>query len=125
MTGLDERAAAVVAAEAGAERWRAAVVAQRTAGAEHADFYALGCELVHTLRALEALARVLAGQVADYGIGRELYDDTGRIGPADRLAAASDALDEVASLLAGAERQANTFWSHLGHIGHLGAEARR
>jgi hypothetical protein len=93
------------------------VVAQHTARPDHADFYSVGGELVQTLRALEALARLLAGQVADYGIGRRLYDDTGRIDPGERLAVASASLDGLASLLTGAERQANTFWSHIGHIG--------
>jgi hypothetical protein len=117
MNGIEERATAVLAAEAGAERWHAAVVAQRPTAPDHADFYALGCELVRTLRALEALARLLSGQVADYGLGRRLYDDTGLIDPGERLAAASASLDNLAALLAGAERQANTYWSHIGHIG--------
>jgi hypothetical protein len=106
---------AVKAAEAGAGEWRAAVVAQRSATADHADFYGLGCELVATLRALEALTRLLGEQVASYGLGRLLRDD--ECGdPAVRLADAADELARTRALLALAERTANGFWSAIGHI---------
>lgn len=111
------RSAAVAHAETGAEQGRAAAVEQRTAPLDHADFYALAAEAVQTLRALEGLARVLARQVSEYDKGRLLYDDTGRVGPPERLSAASAALGTLASLLADADRQANVFWSHIGHIG--------
>ena len=111
------RPAALAAAETGAERWHAAVVAQQQAEADHAGFYALAVELVHTLRALEGLARVLAGQVGDSGCGRRLYDDSRRVDPAERLAAAAAALGHLGHLLGQAERTANTFWSEIGHIG--------
>lgn len=107
---------AVDAAEAGTGEWRAAVVAQRSATPDHADFYGIACELVGTLRALEALIRVLSDQVAAYGLGRVLRDDEGG-DPAVRLADAADELARTRALLARAEQTANGFWSAIGHIG--------
>jgi hypothetical protein len=102
-------------AEAGTHAWREAAGAQRSAVADHGEFYALAAELVATLRALESLADVLAGQVARYGQGRVLRDDEGAQ-PAARLASAVADLARVRELLAGAERAANRFWSGIGHV---------
>jgi hypothetical protein len=107
---------AVEAAEAGAGEWRAAVVAQRSATPDHTDFYVIACELVGTLRALEALIRVLGDQVAGYGLGRALRDDE-NADPAVRLANAADELARTRALVARAEQTANGFWSAIGHIG--------
>jgi hypothetical protein len=106
---------AVEAAEAGAGQWRAAVVAQRSATPDHTDFYGIAGELVATLRALEALTRVLGEQVAGYGLGRVLRDDEND-DPAVRLADAADELARTRALVALAERTANGFWSEIGHI---------
>jgi hypothetical protein len=106
---------AVVAAEVGAGEWRAAVVAQRSATPDHTDFYGLACELVATLRALEALTRVLGDQVACYGLGRVLRDDENS-DPTVRLVDAAYELARTGALVARAERTANGFWSAIGHI---------
>jgi hypothetical protein len=106
----------VLAAEAGAERWRAALVEQRHAPPDHADFYALAGEVVQTLRALEGFARLLADQVLAYGAGRRLYDDEGG-DPADRLADATADLTALRDHVDAAERDADAFWSAIGHIG--------
>ncbi len=107
----------VAAAEAGALGWREAVHAQcgPTPGAEHGEFYALGGELVATLRAIESLTRVLAVEVAGYGRARVLRDDTGA-DPALRLEIAAGHLDELGGLLTRAERVANKYWSEIGHV---------
>jgi hypothetical protein len=115
MTAHDERPLAVVAAEAGAGEWRAAVVAQRSAVPEHADFYSLAGEVVGTLRALSGLTGVLAAQVAEYGQGRVVRDDTG-YDPAARLAEAAGELALVQLGVDRAERAANRFWSAISHI---------
>jgi hypothetical protein len=107
---------AVVAAESGAEQWRAAVVEQRRAPLDHADFYAHAGEVVQTLRALEELARLLAQQVLGYQVGRRLYDDEGG-DPADRLADAAADLAALRDHVDAAERDANAFWSAIGHVG--------
>jgi hypothetical protein len=111
----EERPPAVDAAEAGAESWRAAVHAQRTARPEHGDFYALAGELVATLRALSSLTGLLAKQVAGYGAGRVLRDDAGA-DPAARLADAAALLRLARRDLDRAERAANQFWSQISHI---------
>jgi hypothetical protein len=115
MTGPDERPPALVAAESGAEAWRAVAVAQRAAVAGHGDFYALAGDVVATLRALSAVAGVLAVQVAGYGDGRVLRDDAGH-DPAARLAEAAAALALVQCDVDRAERAANRFWSEISHI---------
>jgi hypothetical protein len=115
MTSHDDRPDAVRAAEAGTEQWRAAVLAQRTARPEHADFHALAGELVVTLRALSSLAGVLGVQVADYGEGRVLRDDASA-DPAARLAEAVQLLAAVRRDLDRAERAANNLWSAVSHI---------
>ena len=110
---------AVTAAVAAAHWWQAAASAQRGVrgeALEHADFYDLAAELVTTLRSLEDLAEVLAGQVGHYGIGRSLRDDTG----GDPRARLVRAVGEVAALrvsLSGAATEAERFWSAVGHIG--------
>ncbi|MDQ2709935.1 MAG: hypothetical protein M3Z25_20940 [Actinomycetota bacterium] len=102
-------------AEAGARAWREAACAQRSALADHGEFYGLAGELVATLRALESLADVLVRQVATYGQGRALRDDEDAQ-PAARLASAVADLTRVRELLSGAERAANRFWSEIGHV---------
>jgi hypothetical protein len=116
MTAPDDRPPAVAAAEAASQAWRASVLVQRTAPAEHSDFYALAGELVDTLRALSNLAGVLAAQVAGYGHGRVLRDDADA-DPAVRLADAAPLLALVQRDLDRAERAANQFWSEISHIG--------
>jgi hypothetical protein len=113
---VDDRSLAVRGAGQGAEAWREAVHAQLDAAPDHADFYALAADLAATLRSLDTLSGLLVRQVADYGVGREVYDDEGA-NPAHRLRAAVLALAETRHGLAGAERAANRFWSAIGHIG--------
>jgi hypothetical protein len=105
----------VRAAEAGAAAWRRVVHAQRTATADHGEFYVLAGELVEVLRAVESLAGVLGSQVAGYGTGRALYDDEGH-DPGARLADAAAYLDALGERVAQAGRAANGFWSAVGHI---------
>ncbi|MBN9102333.1 MAG: hypothetical protein J0I49_30175 [Pseudonocardia sp.] len=112
----DGRSHAVRRAVAGAEAWREVVHAQRVATPDHADFYALAGEMVETLRVLDSLVGVLAGQVAGYGGGRAVYDDEGA-DPACRLRSAVLALVVTRDELAQGERAANEFWSAIGHIG--------
>lgn len=107
---------ALIAAEAGAEHWRAAAIEQRRAPLDHADFYVLAGEIVQALRALEELARLLADQVPAYRVGRRLYDDEGRR-PADRLSEATAELLRLRGHVEAAERAANAFWSEIGHVG--------
>src|SRR3954469_24467206 len=80
---------AVARGEAGVAAWEDVVRLQRWAVADHADFYALAGLVVGTLYALEDLAGVLERQVAGYGQtqqaqGRQLYDDTPQVDPAER-----------------------------------------
>jgi hypothetical protein len=112
----DGRSHAVLRAESGADAWREVVHAQRVATPDHADFYALAGEMVETLRVLDSLVGVLAGQVAGYGGGRAVYDDESA-DPAYRLRSAVLALVVTRDELAQAERAANEFWSAIGHIG--------
>jgi hypothetical protein len=120
MNATDEntsRDTAAGRAETGTAAWEDAVRLQRWATPDHADFYALGCEIVATLHGLEDLARVLRGQVAGYGTGRAVYDDTRQYDPRQRLADAATNLEILADALGSAERAANAFWSGIGHIG--------
>jgi hypothetical protein len=106
---------AVELAERGAQAWRAVVHEQGSSTPDHGAFYALAGELVDTLRAVESLVGLLTRQVATYGEGRVLRDDTGG-DPAVRLLASAGDLDSIRVLVAGAERSANRFWSQIGHI---------
>ncbi|GAY12616.1 hypothetical protein [Pseudonocardia sp. N23] len=108
---------AVREARAGAKSWRAAVLAQRTAVSDHADFYAMTADVVDTLAAVGSLAEVLARQVAHYGDNRPVYDDTRVADPRERLDAAAMDLYELAARLRSPDRIANTFWSRISHIG--------
>ena len=120
MNATDEntnRDTAAARAETGTVAWEDAVRLQRWAPLDHADFYALACEIVATLHGLEDLARVLRRQVAGYGSGRAVYDDTRQRHPQHRLAQAASDLDILADQLLSAERTANAFWSGIGHIG--------
>lgn len=113
----DGRAPAVVRAEQATDAWGDVARIQRWAAPNHADFYALAGELVGTLHAIEDLARVLAEQVAVYGTGRRLYDDTYDIDPAVRLADARAQLDSALGAISSASTRANEFWSTIGHVG--------
>jgi hypothetical protein len=105
-------------AERGTGAWEDTARLQRWATPDHADFYALAGEVVATLYALDDLAQVLRRQVAGYGQGRPVYDDTyGRVDPAVRLAAAVAELDGLRGLVQAAQVPANRFWSAIGHIG--------
>ncbi|GEL23383.1 hypothetical protein PSU4_23370 [Pseudonocardia sulfidoxydans NBRC 16205] len=128
---------AVRDARAGAKAWRAAVLAQRMAVPDHADFYTIAGEVVDTLTAVAGLAEVLAWQVAHYGDNRPVYDDSRVVDPHERLDAAALDLRELGSRLRAVEDVANAFWSRIGHIGvdtsndpaptdaHLSAEVAR
>lgn len=113
----DTRPPAVEQAEAGAAAWRAVVRHLRTTIPDHADFYALACELAATAAALASVVNVLAVQVREYGDGRQLYDDTGTTDPRERLLEAGLELSHLGHLLHEAEDSANSFWSEIGHIG--------
>jgi hypothetical protein len=113
----DEPLTAPRHAEVGAEAWQSAVHAQRSAIPDHTDFYALAAEIVPALHSLQELANVLRRQVAGYAAGRQIYDDTGVVDPAVRLAEAAEALALMRDALAAAQTQANAFWSAIGHIG--------
>ncbi len=117
MTGDQGMAPAVTRAEAGSEAWRAAARHQRNAEPDHADFYALGGEVVTTLRALDDLFGVLRRQVGGYGEVRCLYDDTGRISAVGRLQEAVSAIEVAQTRLAETDQLVNAFWSAIGHIG--------
>lgn len=116
--GDDERAPAVRQAEAGAVAWRAVVHAQLSAVPDHADFYAIGAELVATLHAVESLATVLVRQVEGYAAGRRrVYDDSGGVDPIERLQDAAEHLRALRNALTDdAVGFANGFWSAIGHI---------
>ncbi|GAA4886395.1 hypothetical protein ACFQ34_21545 [Pseudonocardia benzenivorans] len=116
-TDTDERPEAVRQAAAGARAWRATVHAQGTAQLDHADFYGIAGELTYTLAAVAALAEVLAWQVAGYGEGRPVYDDSRVVDPRERLDAAAADLHELAARVREADRVLNTFWSRISHIG--------
>jgi hypothetical protein len=104
-------------AEAGVAGWEDAVRLQRWAAPDHADFYDLAGEIVSTLDALDDLAQILRRQVTGFGQGRRLYDDTGQVDPATRLAEAVAELDGLTAHLQAAQAPANRFWSAIGHIG--------
>ncbi|MGQ0480006.1 MAG: hypothetical protein ACT4O0_03100 [Pseudonocardia sp.] len=109
--------AAVRAAEAASGEWRAAVVAQRSAAPDHDAFYLLASELVSTLYALRELTRTLGGQVAGYGEGRAVYDDSREVDPHARLAEAAAHLAATGEHLQRAALTANAYWSAIGHVG--------
>jgi hypothetical protein len=113
---------AVARGEAGVAAWEDVVRLQRWAVADHADFYALAGLMVATLYAFEDLTGVLERQVAGYGQtqqaqGRQLYDDTRQVDPAERLQVAVTALQQVHRAVESAADWANRFWSAIGHIG--------
>ncbi len=113
----DKTAPAVARAETGSKAWRAAARQQLGAVADHADFYALGGEVVTTLHALDDLFGVLRRQVGGYGEGRCLYDDTGRISAVGRLQEAVSAIEVAQTRIAETDQLVNAFWSAIGHIG--------
>lgn len=110
------RALAVQHAEHGTDAWRSVVHAQRSAPADHVDFYGLGSEVVETLWCLSSLADLLVIQVATYGRGRTLRDDEVGHDPAERLAIASSWAAQLQQDVDRAGRSANRFWSEVGHI---------
>ena len=114
-TGLERTVDVIPTAERASSLWRLAVLGQQEAAPDHCEFYALAGELVATLRALEALAAVLARQVAGYGRGRVLRDDAG-LAPGVRLADAVVLLGYSGKSLAQAQAAANEFWSAIGHV---------
>lgn len=116
MNGHDDRSLALVAAEAGAGEWRAAVVAQGSAAPDHSEFYELAGHLVDTLRALDALCAVLGPQVAGYAAGRAVSDDEGG-DPHARLRPAALHLAVARQHVGDAERATSEFWSAISHIG--------
>lgn len=103
-------------ANVGTDAWKTAVRLQQAAPPNHSDFYTLCGELMETLRALEQLAWLLAGQVENYGQGRVLRDDEGE-DPATRLAMAAAQVSELGRLLDQADCVAGQAWSEVGHIG--------
>lgn len=111
------RPPALVQAEVGTDGWTDAVRHQRWAVPDHADFYALAAEFTSTLHAFEDLTALLAAQVAAYGEGRRLYDDTHEVDPAVRVADAVAQLDQARAGLRAAAVAANEFWSAIGHVG--------
>lgn len=121
----DDRPQAVQHAEAGAEAWVAAVRHQRTATPDHSDFYALGADLVATMRAVQDLARLLDDQVQRYGEHRPVYDDSrddvhgeaGVVDPHARLTAAAVELEALTAELGAAIWSADRFWNAISHIG--------
>lgn len=118
---IDECAVPVRDAETGSRAWRRVVHVQRSATADHGDFYVLAGELVDTLRCLDSLAGLLTGQTADYPgtvttTGGQLYDDE-NANPGHRLRSAVLALAETRQALSSAERAANRYWSAISHIG--------
>ena len=117
MNTADDRPRALRSAETAATAWAETVEHQQHATGRHADFYALAGEMVATLNAIDDLTVVLAHQVARYGQGRALYDDTRTADPADRLFEAVDCLRGVRAGLAATSAAANAFWSAVGHIG--------
>lgn len=117
----DDRPLAVRSADIGAQAWRQTAHAQRTSTPDHVDFYAIAAELVDTLRSLDFLAGLLAGQVAAYpgtvvAAGGEIFDDQGAVAE-HRLRSAVLALAETRQALVTAERTANRYWSAISHIG--------
>lgn len=117
MTARFGKGPASVPAAVGSQAWEVTVDRQLGAVPDHAEFYALAGEMVATLHALENLARVLRQQVAGYGKGRVLYDDTHRVDPVQRLQRASAELGNAANGLRGAADAVNQFWSEIGHVG--------
>jgi hypothetical protein len=117
----DSRSAAVRRASAGAEAWRAALDAQRSAVPDHADFYGLTREWVFTFGPLGELMHVISGQVAGYAdslpSGEQVYEDERRDDPRVLLAEAAQLLDGLAFQVTGIALEINRFWSLIGRIG--------
>lgn len=103
------------AADYGTSGWRAVAGRIQAEKLDHADMHELGRELSETLRAIESVARELAGQVERYGDGRVLRDDEGE-DPALRLCAAEGALQNAEFRVRHADRAVQRFWSAIGHI---------
>lgn len=104
-------------AERAATEWRAAVHAQQSATSHHSEFYMLAADLVDTLRSLGSLSTVLARQVDQYDVGRDLYDDSGTVDARERLDLAVLELQDLGVALHTASRHADRFHSEIGHIG--------
>jgi hypothetical protein len=104
-------------ADAGTAAWQATAGTQSWASSRHEDFYVLAGEITQTLYALDDVAATLARQTESYGIGREIYDDTRTANPYARLATAVEHLEQLRGHLHAAQREANGYWSAIGHIG--------
>jgi len=117
VSATDDRPAAVVAAETGADGWTEVARHQKWAAADHADFYSIAGDALATVNALEDLTEILAGQVASYGQGRAVYDDSHVVDPAARIADAVAQLGAAHAALRQVSRAVNEFWSAVGHIG--------
>lgn len=124
MNATDDRPAAVVAAETGADGWTEVARHQRWTDAAHADFHSIAGDDLATVNALEDLTEILAGQVGAYGQGRAVYDDSYVVDPAVRLVDAVAQLRAAHAALRQASRAVNEFWSAIGHIGVRDARAR-
>jgi len=109
-------------AEQGANTWRSAVHAQLAATPNHADLYAITGEIVDTLRSLESLARLTGRQVAGYGDDHVLRDDEPGHDPAERLVEVGHQAEQLANVVATAERIANLLWSEISHIAIEGGD---
>ena len=105
-------------ADRGAVAWRAVVHAQQATDAHHSDFYALAGHLADSLASARSLARVLERQVERYPAGRDLYDDTGTVDPAERCELALLELEEFGVALDESIYYLNRFHSAIGHIGY-------
>ncbi len=108
---------AVARADVGCEAWRDAARMQVWATPRHADFYDYAGHLSRTLRAMDDLAVVLARQVEAYPTGRRVFDDSRSVDPIVRLGMALECLHRLRSALLTADRETNSFWSAIGHIG--------
>lgn len=113
----DARPPAVRHAAIGEQAWRDAADAQLSAEPNHTDFYELAGSLSPTLIALMDVATILQQQVAHYGDGRVVYDDTRTVDPAQRLAQAADKLAALRTALFAAHAHTERYWSAIAHIG--------
>ncbi len=98
------------------QSWRSAARAIQVERLDHGDMYALGSELVETLRAVEEVSRVLSDQVRRHGDGKVLRDDAGG-DPVERLTEGHDCLLVAGRRLRSAEELVQRYWSEIGHIG--------
>lgn len=103
-------------AETGTRGWRSAARTIQAARLDHDAMYALGAELSESLRAMEQVARVLAGQVTVYGDDKVVRDGEGA-DPHIRLHEAGAVLADVQGRLRVADVAVQRYQSAIGHIG--------